>query len=102
MAVIALAGYVPMLVSGLIDDIEEMTLPQGIENSLISKLENALKSLEKGNDGAAINQLNAFINEVEAQSGKNITEDDADSIIFEVLVLISKIKGEPPPSGDGA
>ncbi|MCK5559962.1 MAG: VCBS repeat-containing protein, partial [Thermoplasmata archaeon] len=65
------------LIENLINDIEDMDLPKGIENSLVSKLENALKSLEKENYGAAINQMNAFINEVEAQSGKKIPEDEA-------------------------
>jgi len=63
------------------DLVQDLSLPQGIENSLISKVENALKSIENGNVKAAINMLNAFINEVEAQSGKKISEEDADMLI---------------------
>ncbi|MEA3511328.1 MAG: 5'-nucleotidase C-terminal domain-containing protein, partial [Actinomycetota bacterium] len=47
----------------------------GVLKSLTKKLENALASLEKGNIGAANNQMKAFVNEVEAQSGKGISLD---------------------------
>jgi len=57
--------------------IESLDLPKGIENSLLSKLDNAQKSFDKGNTNAGIKQLEAFINEVEAQSGKKISESDA-------------------------
>jgi PKD repeat protein len=65
----------------LIDDIEAMGLHHGIENSLISKLENAIKLMEKGKYNAASNLLEAFMNEVEAQRGKKITDDQADYLI---------------------
>lgn len=64
-----------------IDDIEERIDHGGIANSLISKLENALKALENGNYKTFTNILNAFINNVEAQSGKKIDEDYADTLI---------------------
>ena len=92
---------------GLIDDIGEIGLHKGIENSLVKKLENALKSLEKGNDGAAINKLYAFINEVEAQNGKKIEAGNAESLIEQALAIIQGLSDsptppeEPPPPGDG-
>ncbi|UCE06726.1 MAG: right-handed parallel beta-helix repeat-containing protein [bacterium] len=52
------AGY---SVDDIVDEVQDMGLPQGTENSLISKLDNAKKSIEKGNYNAAINQLKAFI-----------------------------------------
>ena len=76
----------------LIEDIEEMDIHHGIENSLIKKLENVIKKLEKGNYDAAINQLNAFINEVEAQRGKKLTEDQADYLIMMAEKIIEKIE----------
>lgn len=48
---------------------------KGIYNSLSQKLENAKKNLEKRNDKAAKNVLEAFRNEVEAQKEKHITID---------------------------
>ena len=56
----------------LISYVESLDIHKGIKNSLLSKLENALKSVEKGNLAAAEGQLQAFINEVEAQDGKKI------------------------------
>lgn len=55
-------------------------LPKGPENSLSSKLENAQKSLEDGNTAAACGQLEAFINEVIAQSGKKLSVAQADQL----------------------
>jgi hypothetical protein len=65
----------------LIVDITDMGIHNGTENSLTSKLENVIKKLEKGNYEAALNQLNAFIREVEAQRGKKITDAEADDLI---------------------
>ena len=62
-----------MRILTLIDDIEAMNLHQGLENSLIQKLMNALQSLGYGWIDDAINQLNAFINQVEAQRGNKLT-----------------------------
>jgi len=84
-----------ILFNSLLDDVSALNLSQTIENSLTSKLENALKSLEKENDGAAINQLNAFINEVEAQSGKKIPSDDAGALIDKAHMIIGLITGDP-------
>ena len=65
----------------MISDVEVLLLPAGAENSLVSKLENVLKSLGKGNDETAANQLEAFVNQVEAQRGKAIAGDDADALV---------------------
>ncbi len=61
--------------------IESVTLPQGIENSLLSTVNNAQKSLEQGSSKAAINQMKAFINNVEAQRGKKISDEEAQMLI---------------------
>jgi polyhydroxyalkanoate synthesis regulator phasin len=70
----------------LIDEVEDLvtegTLNEGQGNALASKLENALKSLAKGNTKAAINQLRAFITPVDAfvRSGK-LTEEEGQDLI---------------------
>jgi len=78
--------------------IEELNLPEGTESSLQSKISNAMKSVEKGNKGAAINQLKAFINQlkafinqVNAQKGKKIPEHDADMLISYVNNVIDQL-----------
>lgn len=79
------------VLTDLRDDVENSDLSLGIRNSLIAKLKNTLKSLEKGNNGTAINQLNAFINEVEAQRGKAITNEKADELIAKAELIIDII-----------
>jgi len=63
-----------------------------IKNSLWTKVNNAVKSLDKGNANAAVNQLNAFINQVEAQRGKKISEDAADLMISYAQNVIAGIQ----------
>jgi PKD repeat protein len=64
----------------LITMIEEMGLPDGVENSFVSKLENAINSLMNDRPSAA-GQLGAFINEVNAQRGVTLTDAEADALI---------------------
>ena len=59
---------------GLIDN-------QGIKNSLIKKLENAQAALGRGQPNVAKNILGAFVNEVQAQSGKHINATAASTLI---------------------
>jgi len=64
--------------------LEGLDLPQGLTNSLGAKLDAALTKLQDGNpakDAAAIAKLEAFINQVEAQRGKGISDEDADALI---------------------
>jgi len=83
-------------VEDLIRDVESMNLQQGIDNSLDAKLDVVLKSLEALNADQrndAINKLYAFINEVEAQRGNKITDEQADYVISEAQRIIDLIKG---------
>ncbi len=49
----------------------------GVGRSLLTKLDTAQKSVDRGQPVVAINQLNAFINELGAQAGKHIAIDHA-------------------------
>jgi len=89
-------GYYPnakVSMQMLIKTIETWNLPKGTENSLTSKLQNAIQSLEKEQKNAAINQLNAFINEVQAQRNKKLTSQQADMLITEAQRIINTIQG---------
>ncbi len=83
------------LLDTLAQDIIDLELQPGIENSLLAKLGTALQILEdenENNDIAAINTLGAFINAVEAQRGKKIPEAEADALIAaaqEIIELLS-------------
>ena len=83
-------------IENLIDELhvlaDEAGLNKGEANALVSKLDNALKSLEKENTQAACNQLGAFINQVNAlinsgrftqEQGQGLT-DAAQSLIGEL------------------
>lgn len=64
--------------------VAEMNLQNGIENSMDTKLDAALRALEDvtvNNNGAACNSLDAFINEVEAQRGNELTSGQADELV---------------------
>jgi hypothetical protein len=85
---IVFVGDLDMNQNGVLDSLEHFPsvirrrgLHKGTENSLVSKVENAIKSLEKGDCDVAINQLQAFINEIEAQRGKKISEELAEMLI---------------------
>jgi hypothetical protein len=60
----------------------------GIANSLLQKLANIEKKLEKGQVSAAISALKAFIKEVSAQSGKHISAEAAALLIADAEWLI--------------
>ena len=85
----------------LIAKVEALSLKKGLENALITKLENALASFEAGNAGAAVNKLGAFINQVNAKRGKNISDADADNLIgcAQAIIVAISTAGK---RGDGA
>jgi hypothetical protein len=74
----------------LISDIEDLDLPDGPETSLVSKLEMAIKSLQNDKPSAQ-GQLGAFINEVEAQRGKELTTEQADYLIAAAQKILNNI-----------
>lgn len=65
----------------------------GVGSALIVKLEAASASLAASDTTAAINQLNAFQNQVEAQAGKKLTQEDAVLLQQAVDALIASLEG---------
>ena len=64
----------------LVGEVMDLNLQHGIANSLDAKLEaifQALDDANENNDGSVVNTLYAFINAVQAQSGKKIPAADA-------------------------
>ena len=83
------------LIGDIVDTVITLNLQQGISNSLDAKLESALSALDdtnENNDISAINSMDAFINAVEAQRGKKISEADADKLIADALSIIAKLE----------
>lgn len=82
-------------IDDLISIVFDMNLQRGIANSLDSKLQNAksaMVDLDNGNIGGAINKLEAFINEVEAQRGKEVSDEQAELLILMARNVISLIE----------
>ena len=88
---------------GCIDDIQGITqvvnttlvensLSPEIVVSLTSKVESALNSIDKEKDNVAVNQLNAFINELNAQRGKKVSEAAADLLINYAQNIITNVQ----------
>ena len=72
---------VPDEINGLITLVQSFGLPYGIENSLVAKLQNAFAALNVSDTATACDSLKAFMNECSAQSGKELTEQQANQLI---------------------
>lgn len=82
------------LLQELILTVADINLANGMSNSLDKKLENALDALlsENADDRHdAVNKLFAFINSVEAQRGKEISDTDADLLVDLALEVIAAL-----------
>jgi hypothetical protein len=79
----------------LIDAVIELSLPTQMSHSILAKLKAAKGTLQDrnaNNDAAALNVLQAFINQVQAQRGKMISEADADLLLAAAQEIIQKIE----------
>ena len=63
-------------------------LPKGIEQGVVSKIDAAVDALNRGNTKTALNQVNALVNYIKAQTEKHIPLDEAD----ELINILEKIK----------
>ena len=70
---------------GLIDN-------QGVSNSLLAKLDAAQTAQDRGQTGTAINLLDAFIHEVQAQAGKHIEATHAEHMVMHAQMVIQVLK----------
>jgi probable HAF family extracellular repeat protein len=83
------------LLDNLVQDVAQINLDNGISNSLDSKLDAAVSGLFAENADQrqdSVNKLNSFINAVEAQRGKKITEAQADYLIDAATAILSVIE----------
>ena len=64
---------------------------QGITNSLLAKLDAAQAALDRGQTPVAINSLQAFINEVQAQAGKHIEQPHAGHLVEHAQMVIQAL-----------
>lgn len=62
-----------------------------LTNSLDAKLNSAKKSIDSGQNATARNVLEAYINDIQAQSGKGITTEGANILISETRYVIDHL-----------
>jgi len=90
----AAQGIVP-LIDYLIAQIMGSDVEDGIKNELVSILTNAKHSYENGNIGAAVNQMEAFLNKLKAQRGHKIPADLADGWSQIAAIIIERLSTGP-------
>ena len=71
-------------------------IDEQLQTSLTSKVENSLNSSTKDNICAAVNQLEAFKNQVNAQRGNEVSDEAADLFIEYADNLIDQLLSELP------
>jgi hypothetical protein len=82
------------LFSSLLSDISNLNpavTPVGIMRSLRAKVLAARASHAKGNNNAAINQLNALISQLQSLSGGQVSSGDANNLTTEAQTLIGEL-----------
>jgi hypothetical protein len=90
------ASSVTDLLTQLTQQVIGMNLQGGVNNSLDAKLATVVNALDDANDGnnvAAVNALHAFINAVEAQRGKKLSDAQADQLVAAAQGIIAALGG---------
>ncbi|MPN26499.1 hypothetical protein SDC9_173924 [bioreactor metagenome] len=80
-------------IDNLQNSIKEMQLSKSIKKRLISKLNNAEKSMRKGKDNY-VDLLSGFSNDVKALAGSKLTEEEVHKITKDVDEIILNLKPE--------
>ncbi|TLX65734.1 MAG: hypothetical protein E6L02_07495 [Thaumarchaeota archaeon] len=75
----------------LINTVNNMNLKNAETNSLNFKIQAAITSLNSGNPTATKNHINAFINEVNAQTQKNITTSQSATLVQAAQNILNSI-----------
>jgi hypothetical protein len=76
--------------------VSHFNLQAGISNSLDAKIDaalNALDDINENNNVAAINSMDAFINAVEAQRDKFLTDEEANTLVLRANEVIDILEG---------
>ena len=63
----------------------------GVANALLAKLDGAQAALDRGQPAVAVNKLNSFINQLQAQSGNHIDPVHAEHLIMHAQMVIAAL-----------
>ncbi len=83
---------------GLKQIIGSMGLKQGTEKSLTALIDASTNSFDKGKNKPSINTLNAFKKIVNTQTGKQISEADATTLLDAANLILGQLGGTEPSS----
>ncbi len=64
----------------------------GVANALLAKLDGAQAAADRGQSAVAVNKLNAFINQAQAQSGSHIDAMHAEHMIMHAQMVITALE----------
>lgn len=82
-----------ILVDHLIDEVKSFNLKPDIEQGLLDKLTAAKSAIERNQNKTAVNILKAFTNQVKAQKGKALTNEQADILLTDAQALVKFLGG---------
>ena len=71
--------------------VDGMDLQNGLEKALLSKVNSAISNLDDGDVAGTIDKLLSFINHVEAQRGKKITNAQADVLVAYAQNILAQL-----------
>lgn len=97
---LAFGQFIPQVsIQSLIDLLKSLNLSSDITGSLNAKLQAALAASKAGVRKNIVNQLHAFLNQVDAQEGKALTEAQADQLeaMAKNLISVFSAKITSPP-----
>jgi hypothetical protein len=77
----------PPAIAPLVADVQRLGLPHGIERSLLAKLDAAERAVDAADREAGCDSLNAYLHEVEAQSGHKLDAAPAAGLIADVTAI---------------
>lgn len=77
----------------IVSQVEEFNLDKDIEQGLLDKLNAAQSALNREQNKTAANILKAFANQVKAQKGKKITNEQANILLADANELIEVLNG---------
>src|SRR5678815_2959049 len=74
-------------IARMVDDVQGLGLPRGVERSLLAKLGAAQANLDAGHLQAACNSLGAYVNEVGAQTDRRLDGGTAGELVGDATAI---------------
>jgi hypothetical protein len=63
----------------------------GVAHSLLAKIDGAQAAVDRGQPAVAVNELQAFIHEVQAQAGQHVDAEHADHMVMHAQMVVDAL-----------